>query len=312
MGQRSVWDGRVSLKEFEMSQDDLSRDRVMMCDVGGGMAHQCADLRKYRPELVGRIVSEDLELVQSMIANGEELKALGVELQQQDFMREQAVKDAKVYYLRNVIHNCRCFENYSDDAISLILSPGNDESSKVILSQISKAMSEDSHLILDEVVMPQLGLGWKQASMDLAMMTMLAAKERTEDEFERLLNGAGLTIKEIRTYDEDYGDSLIIAELLPAKVDEMFTNSPTKATFSSLSNGFYSSESNGIHNGESDGIHNGETNGVHNGETNGIHNGESNGVHVDESKDGYRDVTDGGENGQPTRLSNDPSNTLIE
>ena len=83
-------------------------------------------------------------------------------------------------------------------------------------------MSEDSHLILDEVVMPQLGLGWKQASMDLAMMTMLAAKERTEDEFERLLNGAGLTIKEIRTYDEDYGDSLIIAKLQPVRVDEKF------------------------------------------------------------------------------------------
>lgn len=83
-------------------------------------------------------------------------------------------------------------------------------------------MSEDSSLILDEVVMPKLGLGWKQASMDLAMMTMLAAKERTEDEFERLLNGAGLTIREIRTYDEDYGDSLIIAELQPARVDEKF------------------------------------------------------------------------------------------
>lgn len=83
-------------------------------------------------------------------------------------------------------------------------------------------MSEDSSLILDEVVMPQLGLGWKQASMDLAMMTMLAAKERTETEFEKLLNAAGLTIREIRTYDEDYGDSLIIAELLPTRVDEKF------------------------------------------------------------------------------------------
>ena len=99
---------------------------------------------------------------------------------------------------------------------------GSDANSKNILSQISKVMSEDSSLILDEVVMPQLGLGWKQACMDLAMMTMLAAKERTEDEFERLLNGAGLTIKEIRTYDEDYGDSLIIAELLHARIDEKF------------------------------------------------------------------------------------------
>lgn len=204
MGQRSVWDGRISLKEFEMSADDLSRDRVMMCDVGGGMAHQCVDFRKHRPDLQGRIVSEDLELVQSMIKNHDELKSLDISLQQQDFMREQNIKGAKVYYLRNVIHNW------------------NDDASKIILSQISKVMSEDSTLILDEVVMPQLGLGWKQASMDLAMMTMLAAKERTEKEFEKLLNGAGLTIREIRTYDEDYGDSLIIAELQPVRVDEKF------------------------------------------------------------------------------------------
>jgi demethylsterigmatocystin 6-O-methyltransferase len=82
-------------------------------------------------------------------------------------------------------------------------------------------MAEDSVLILDEVVMPRLGVSWKQASMDLAMMTMLAAKERTEDEFAKLLGSAGLQIKEIRTYDEDYGDSLLIAEPL-TRVDEKF------------------------------------------------------------------------------------------
>lgn len=82
-------------------------------------------------------------------------------------------------------------------------------------------MARDSVLILDEVVMPQLGVSWKQASMDLAMMTMLAAKERTRADFDKLLNGAGLQIREIRTYDEDYGDSLIFAELL-TRVDEKF------------------------------------------------------------------------------------------
>lgn len=75
-------------------------------------------------------------------------------------------------------------------------------------------MDRDSVLILDEVVMPRVGVSWKQASMDIAMMTMLAAKERTEEEFSHLLGEAGLKIREIRTYDEDYGDSLIVAELI--------------------------------------------------------------------------------------------------
>ncbi|KAK5163000.1 uncharacterized protein LTR77_011055 [Saxophila tyrrhenica] len=204
MGQRSVWDGQTSVKEFEMSPEDLQNGRVMMCDVGGGLGHQCVEFRKYRPDLQGRIITEDLELVQNMISNREELSSMDISLQTHNFMEEQPIKGAKVYYLRNVIHNW------------------NDEPSKTILSQISKAMAQDSVVILDEVVMPHMGASWKQTSMDLAMMTMLAAKERKQDEFEKLLNGAGLTIREIRTYDEDYGDSLIIAELLPARVDEKF------------------------------------------------------------------------------------------
>ena len=106
MGQRSVWDGRVSLKEFEMSPEDVASGRVMMCDVGGGMGHVSADFRKYQPGFQGRVVTEDLELVQGMIQNHDELKSLGIELQTQNFMQEQAIKGAKVYYLRNVIHNC--------------------------------------------------------------------------------------------------------------------------------------------------------------------------------------------------------------
>lgn len=107
MGQRSVWDGQTSLHEFEMSEEDKKQRRVMMCDVGGGMGHQCVELRKYRPDLDGRIVTEDLPLVQDMIPNKQELKSLDITTQNHNFMEEQPVTGAKVYYLRNVIHNCK-------------------------------------------------------------------------------------------------------------------------------------------------------------------------------------------------------------
>lgn len=106
MGQQSVWDGQTPMKDFEMSEEDLSKDRVMMCDVGGGMGHQCVEFRKYHPEIKGRIVTEDLPLVQNMITNRDELKSLNISLQVHDFSKEQPIKGAKVYYLRNVIHNC--------------------------------------------------------------------------------------------------------------------------------------------------------------------------------------------------------------
>lgn len=197
MGQRSVWDGQAPMGDFEMSAKDIARDRVLMCDVGAGLGHQSVDFRKHHPEIKGRIVIEDLKLVQDMITNHDELKDLNVDIQQHDFMQKQPIQGAKVYYLRNVIHNW------------------NDKPSQVILSQISKAMAKDSVVIVDDVIMPKVGATWKQASMDLAMMTMLAAVERTEDDFSRLFASAGLELRDIWTYDEDYGDSLIVA--VPAK-----------------------------------------------------------------------------------------------
>lgn len=201
MGQRSVWDGLVPLEDWEMSAQDLADDRVLMCDVGAGFGHQSVEFRKYHPELQGRIIAEDLPLVQNMIPNKEELKSLDITLQEHDFMTEQPIKGAKVYYLRNVIHNW------------------NDAPSKTILSHISEAMATDSVVIIDDVVMPGVGATWKQASMDLAMMTMLAAVERTESDFTRLLANAGLRIRDIWVYDQSYGDALIIAEKIPQRAD---------------------------------------------------------------------------------------------
>ena len=87
----------------------------------------------------------------------------------------------------------------------------NDEPSKVILGSVAKAVAPDSVVIVDDVVMPQVGASWKQSSMDLAMMTMLAAVERTENHFAQLLQESGLKLRNVVTYDKDYGDSFIIA-----------------------------------------------------------------------------------------------------
>ena len=113
-------------------------------------------------------------------------------------MKAQPIHGAKVYYLRNVIHNWQ------------------DEPSKVILSQISKVMVPDSILIVDDVIMPEIGASWKQSSMDLAMMTMLAALERTKEHFSRMFKECGLQLRDVWTYDKEYGDSFIVAVPAPS------------------------------------------------------------------------------------------------
>ncbi len=64
-------------------------------------------MAKDQPNLQGRIVIEDLELVQNMLSNREELESLNITVQPHNFMQEQPITGAKVYYLRNVIHNCQ-------------------------------------------------------------------------------------------------------------------------------------------------------------------------------------------------------------
>jgi hypothetical protein len=80
-------------------------------------------------------------------------------------------------------------------------------------------MAADSVVIVDDVVLPQVGAGWKQSSMDLAMMTMLAAMERTKDHFAQLLKESGLKLRDVYTYDSDYGDSFIVATRLDEGVN---------------------------------------------------------------------------------------------
>lgn len=193
IGQRSVWDGRVPLVDFHMSDQDMKSGRLLVVDVGGGYGHQLVELRKLHPDLKGKMVTQDLPFVHNMRPNIDELTSLDIEPAAHDFMHPQPVRGAKVYYLRNVIHNW------------------NDANSKVILQQIRGAMAEDSVVIIDDVLMPNVGATWKQASMDIAMMTMLAAMERTEDHFSELLKEAGLKLRDVWTYDEEYGDSLIVA-----------------------------------------------------------------------------------------------------
>ena len=199
VGQRSVWDGLVPLDDFKLSPEDLAQGRIMICDVGGGSGHQCSEFRKYRSDLKGNIVTEDLPAMHSLISNRDDLEKLNITLTAHDFMEEQPVQGAKVYYLRNVIHNW------------------NNEGSKIILSQISKVMAPDSVVVVDDVILPQAGATWKQSSMDLAMMTMLAAMERTKEQFSRLFRDSGLHLRNVWTYDKDYGDSFIVAVPLGEK-----------------------------------------------------------------------------------------------
>lgn len=72
-------------------------------------------------------------------------------------------------------------------------------------------MTEDSVILLDEMVLSERGAPWRATQLDMAMLTCLAAKERTELEWRSLLEEAGLAVRRILKYTEECEDCIIVA-----------------------------------------------------------------------------------------------------
>jgi hypothetical protein len=73
-------------------------------------------------------------------------------------------------------------------------------------------MAPDSQILIDEMVVPNTGAhGWP-AGQDLQMMMMFGAMERTVDQWNELLNQAGLRAVEIKTYAPVLRTSIIFAQ----------------------------------------------------------------------------------------------------
>lgn len=160
-------------------------------DVGGGRGQKCIQLLEKYSNLMGRVVLQDLpEAVDDM----EPIE--GIKVVAQDFFKPQAVKGARIYYLRHVLHDWPengCIE---------------------ILKNIAEAMGADSKILLDEVVLPDQNVHWQAAAADLLMMTSLGGKERTGKEWDVLAQEAGLTLIEARAYGPENGSSVLVLEKL--------------------------------------------------------------------------------------------------
>jgi demethylsterigmatocystin 6-O-methyltransferase len=181
-------------EHFHLSEGDVSKGRALLVDVGGGGGQQSIAFRKARPRLPGRTVLQDLP---STIASFDTVRVhtldeLKIERQGYDFFTPQIEVGAKVYHLRNVLHDWP------------------DEKCLTILANVRKAMSPDSIIIIDDIVVDEKS-NYKQFNYDIIMMAAFCAMERTESHWRELFKASGLQLKEIRAYDEGSGDSVIFA-----------------------------------------------------------------------------------------------------
>ncbi|KAI0474676.1 S-adenosyl-L-methionine-dependent methyltransferase [Xylaria cf. heliscus] len=169
---------------------DSDPNRAIFVNIGGGVGHQCAQFKAAYPNVQGRIVLEDLPHV---VADA--LPTEGVENLAHNFFEAQPVKRAKFYYARGVLHDWP------------------DAKAHQILEATKAAMAPDSILLLDDLVLPESGISAYVACTDLTMMSVLAARERTEADWRRLVEGAGLKLTKMYVYNHGTCETLMDVRL---------------------------------------------------------------------------------------------------
>ena len=176
MGQIDWFDMYPVLEKLKVSYPEEN----LIVDVGGGMGHDMTAFRNKFPDLPGKVVFSDLPSV--IEAAKEKGLPAGIEGYGHDFFKPHpdAIKGAKVYYLRTVLHDWP------------------DKQARIIVKNVKDLMTKDSILLINENVLPDQGASLYQAQLDLSMMVCFSSLDRTEKQFKELLESEGLKL--VQTY----------------------------------------------------------------------------------------------------------------
>ncbi|TGJ79974.1 hypothetical protein E0Z10_g8791 [Xylaria hypoxylon] len=171
---------------------NLSNGGVLCVDVGGHHGIDLTRLLDKHPDLpVGSLVLQDLpEVVKGANDLSPQIKVIP-----HDMFQPQPVKGSRAYYLHAVFHDW-------PDSVAV-----------EILKNTAAAMIKGySRLLIVEIVVPLTGASAIQSAMDVEMMALLSAYERTEAMWAKLISDAGLKI--IKIWQDGRGNECLVeAEL---------------------------------------------------------------------------------------------------
>lgn len=86
-----------------------------------------------------------------------------------------------------------------------------DDKCRLILKHLTDAMKPDSSILIDDMVLPNSGVHWQMAQLDMLMMAVLAARARTHEQWSKLSESVALNINNIYTYNDTLMDGIIEA-----------------------------------------------------------------------------------------------------
>ena len=154
-----------------------NEEAVLLVDIGGGVGHDLQTFRARYPRVPGRLILQELPHVIDSITD----ISNGIELVKYDFFTPQPFQNARVYYMRAVLHDWP------------------DSCCYRILNSIVSAMGAESRLLLNECVLAEVGGDLFPAQLDISMMMQHGSMERTRKQWEKLLGEVGLQVVDVHT-----------------------------------------------------------------------------------------------------------------
>lgn len=181
----NTWMGKSSSRyrgrqwfDFFPVEDKLqpeNRSNPLIVDVGGNDGKLLVSLKARYPNLSGRLILQDLPVVVNAVND----LPNDIEIQRHDFFEDQPIKGARAYFLRTILHDW------------------GDKRAAQILLRIRDAMGPDSLLLINERLMPDSNAPLPMCQIDMTMMATCASLERTEKQFEALLEKSGLELVKV-------------------------------------------------------------------------------------------------------------------
>ncbi|CAO2658327.1 Nn.00g060500.m01.CDS01 [Neocucurbitaria sp. VM-36] len=174
-------------RHFESLKESFPWDRVSkgkVIDVGGGSGHMSVSLARAFPNLE-LIVQDSLTMLSSASQNDFSDLNGRVTFMPHDFFTPQPVSGAAAYLLRYITHN------WSDEDCIRIF--------RALVPALEKS-PPGTPLLINDVVLPALGEASRyhdnrMRQVDIMMLLVLGAKQRTEEQFRRLLSDADSRFK---------------------------------------------------------------------------------------------------------------------
>ncbi|KAF4980247.1 hypothetical protein FZEAL_3706 [Fusarium zealandicum] len=153
----------------------IGDNATLLVDIGGSFGHDISEFQRKFSDSPGRLILQDLPVVIDQVTKLDDR----IERMKYDFYTEQPIKGARAPVLSSAMG---------------AMKPGY------------------SKLLINENVIPNTGAQWEATALEVMMLTLLASRERTLENWENLLGKAGLKICNIWTVANGV-ESLIECEL---------------------------------------------------------------------------------------------------